>query len=327
MITGDHPGTARAIARQAGLAEGGVVTGPELAQLDADALGARLDGVDVCARIVPGQKLEIVRALQRRGAVVAMTGDGVNDAPALRAADVGVAMGKRGTDVAREAAELTLLDDRFGSLVQALRAGRRIFSNMRKSMRYVAAIHVPIAGMALLPPLLGWPILLYPMHIVFVEMVIDPASSLAFESEPEEADLMRRPPRPHGEALFARHALFAALLSGLWAAALTAILYGFAVSRLPEPEARAAGFSTLILCNLALLLVHRQSGGAAQALRVFNPLFLTICAVTLAVLAASLYWPALAGLFRFAPPEPVWLAGAALAALAMVLGLQITTRR
>lgn len=327
MITGDHPETARAIARQAGLAEGSVVTGTELAQLDADVLGARLNEVSVCARIVPGQKLEIVRALQQQGAVVAMTGDGVNDAPALRAADVGVAMGKRGTDVAREAAELTLLDDRFASLVQALRAGRRIFTNMRKSMRYVTAIHVPIASMALLPPLLGWPILLFPLHIVFLEMVIDPASSLAFEGEPDEPDLMRRPPRPHGEALFARRELFTALIGGFWAAAATAILYGFAVSRLPEPEARATGFSALILCNLGLLLAHRQSAGAAQALRVFNPLFLAICAGTVIMLTASLYLPTLANLFRFAPPEPVWLGGALLAALLMVLAQQISMRR
>ncbi|MGX4640384.1 cation-translocating P-type ATPase [Massilia sp. SYSU DXS3249] len=327
MLTGDHPGTARAIARQAGLADGSVVTGPELAQLDAQALGARLDGVNVCARIVPGQKLDIVRALQARGAVVAMTGDGVNDAPALRAADVGVAMGKRGADVAREAAELTLLDDRFASLVQALRAGRRIFANMRKSMRYVAAVHVPIAVMALLPPVLGWPILLYPLHIVFLEMVIDPASSLAFESEPDEPDLMRRPPRPHGEAPLPVRELLTSLLGGLWAAALTAALYSLAVNRIPEPEARATAFSALILCNLALLLVHRQAGGAARALRVFNPLFLAICAGSIGMLAAALYVPLLAGLFRFAPPQPIWLAGAALLALGMMLGLHIAARR
>ena len=327
MVTGDHPGTARAIASQAGLADGGVVTGPELAQLDAQALGARLDGVSVCARIVPGQKLEIVRALQGRGEVVAMTGDGVNDAPALRAADVGVAMGKRGTDVAREAAGLTLLDDRFASLVHALRAGRRIFANMRKSMRYVAAVHVPIAVMALLPPVLGWPILLYPLHIVFLEMVIDPASALAFESEPDEPDLMQRPPRPQGEAALPARDLFTALLGGLWAAALIAALYAFALTRLPEAQARATAFSAIILCNLALLLAHRQSGGVARALRVFNPVFLAICAGTVGMLAASLYLPPLAGLFRFAPPQPAWLAGAALLALVMMFGLRITAHR
>ena len=323
MVTGDHPETASAIARQAGLADGATVTGPDIARLDEERLAARLEGVSVCARIVPAQKLEIVRALQRRGAVVAMTGDGVNDAPALRAADVGVAMGRRGTDVAREAAELTLLDDRFPSLVLALRAGRRIFSNMRKSMRYVAAAHVPITVLALLPPLLGWPVLLYPPHIVFLELVIDPACSLAFENEPEEPDLMRRPPRPHDESVLDRHALLAALLRGLWAAVLLAACYGWALARLPVREAAATAFAALILCNLGLLLSHRQRDLLA-ALRTVNPVFVAIAAGALGLLAAALWWPPLAELFRFAPPPGRWLALAALTAAAMLLGLQAT---
>jgi Ca2+-transporting ATPase len=326
MVTGDHPETACAIARQAGLPEGEVITGPQIARLDPAALAARLEGVGVCARTVPSQKLEIVRALQSRGAVVAMTGDGVNDAPALRAADVGVAMGKRGTDVAREAAELTLLDDRFASLVQALRAGRRIFANMRKSMSYVAAIHVPIAMLALLPPLLGWPVLLYPLHIVLMELVIDPACSLAFENEPEEPGLMRHPPRPHGEPLLGRRMLLAALLGGLWAGVLSAACYALALGRLPEAEARAVGFSTLILCNLGLLLVHRQRGGLGAALRTKNPLFLAIFAVALGMLGLALYLPAAAGLLRLAPPPPAWLGVAVLTAAVMTLGLQAARR-
>ena len=326
MITGDHPETACAIARQAGLADGGAVTGPELARLDAAELAARLEGVSVCARIVPGQKLAIVRALQRHGAVVAMTGDGVNDAPALRAANVGVAMGLRGTDVAREAAELTLLDDRFPALVQALRAGRRIFSNMRKSMRYVAAAHVPITVLALLPPLLGWPVLLYPAHIVFLELVIDPACSLAFENEPEEPDLMRRPPRPHDESVLDRRALLAALLRGLWAALLVAACYGWALARLPGQEAAATAFAAVILCNLGLLLSHRQRGLLA-ALRTVNPVFVAIVAGALCLLAAAVWLPALADLFRFAPPPAGWLGISALTAIVMLFGLQITRDR
>jgi Ca2+-transporting ATPase len=327
MITGDHPETAAAIARQAGLADGTTITGPEIARLDAGALAARLEGVSVCARIVPGQKLEIVRALQSRGAVVAMTGDGVNDAPALRAADVGVAMGKRGTDVAREAAELTLLDDRFASLVQALRAGRRIFSNMRKSMSYVTAIHVPITVLALLPPLVGWPILLFPPHIVFLELVIDPGCSLAFENEPEEPGLMRQPPRPHDEALLGGQAIVAALLRGLWAALLVAASYALALSALPEAAARATAFSALLLCNLGLLLAHRQRGGAAGALTVGNPVFLAITAVALALLGLTLYLPAVADLLRFSTPPPAWIALAAAAAGLMLLGLEVARRR
>jgi len=326
MVTGDHPETAGAIARQAGLADGATVTGPDIAHLDTARLAARLAGVSVCARIVPGQKLAIVRALQQHGAVVAMTGDGVNDAPALRAADVGVAMGLRGTDVAREAAELTLLDDRFPSLVLALRAGRRIYSNMRKSMRYVAAAHVPITVLALLPPLLGWPVLLYPPHIVFLELVIDPACSLAFENEPEEPDLMRRPPRPPDESVLDRRALVAALLRGLWAALLLAACYGWALARLPQAQAAATAFAALILCNLGLLLCHRQRGLAA-ALGTANSVFAAIVACALGLLAAALYVPAVATLFRFDAPPAGWLGAAALTAVVMVLGLQLARPR
>ena len=328
MVTGDHPETACAIARQAGLPDGTAVTGPDIARLDGKRLAERLEGVSVCARIVPGQKLAIVRALQRHGAVVAMTGDGVNDAPALRAADVGVAMGLRGTDVAREAAELTLLDDRLPSLVLALRAGRRIFSNMRKSMRYVAAAHVPITVLALLPPLLGWPVLLYPPQIVFLELVIDPACSLAFENEPEEPDLMLRPPRPAGESVLDAPALLAALLRGLWAAVLIAACYGWALTRLPERQAAATAFAALILCNLGLLLNHRRRGFLA-ALRTVNGVFLAIAAGALGLLAAAVWFAPLADLFRFAPPPMPWLALAVLTAVVMTVGLQAarTSRR
>ncbi len=184
MITGDHPATARAIAGQAGLAgaDGEVLTGDEIAALDDAALRERMAGVSVCARIAPAQKLRIVQALKARGEIVAMTGDGVNDAPALRAAHVGVAMGARGTDVARESSSLVLVDDDFASLVRAVRLGRRIFDNLRKAMSYILAVHVPIAGMALLPVLLGWPPLLFPMHIALLELIIDPACSVAFEN-------------------------------------------------------------------------------------------------------------------------------------------------
>jgi Ca2+-transporting ATPase len=327
MITGDHPETAAAIARQAGLADGATLTGAEVARLAPEALAQRLDGVSVCARIVPEQKLAIVRALQSRGAVVAMTGDGVNDAPALRAADVGVAMGRRGTDVAREAAELTLLDDRFASLVEALRAGRRIFSNMRKSMGYVTAIHVPIALLALLPPLLGWPVLLFPLHIVFLELVIDPACTLAFENEPDEADLMRRPPRPSAESLLGRAAIAAALARGLWAAVLVLACYALALQSLPEDAARATAFSSMLLCNLGLLLSFRQRSGSKGALRVANPLFLLIAGSALTLLALALFLPAAAELMRFSPPPPAWIGAAAGAALLMLAGIELLRRR
>jgi Ca2+-transporting ATPase len=325
MITGDHPATAQAIAREAGLDGGAVLTGADVAALDDAALAAQLRGANVCARIVPQQKLRIVQALQRTGEVVAMTGDGVNDAPALRAADVGVAMGLRGTDVAREAAEITLLDDRFASLVQAVRAGRRIYSNMRKSMAYVMAIHVPIAGMALLPVLFGWPVLLFPIHIVFLELVIDPACSLAFESEPDEPGLMRRPPRARDEALFGRATVVKALVQGSWSLLLSVAAYGIALDLLPEPGARAFGFATMVLSNLGLLLVNRQQG-LADALRAANPLFWGIAGVACGLLLLALYLPAAAALFRFAAPPPLWLAGAAGLTALMLAGILLASR-
>ncbi|MBQ5938933.1 cation-translocating P-type ATPase [Massilia sp. AB1] len=327
MITGDHPQTASAIARQAGLGGGEVLTGAQIESLDGEALARRLDGVDVCARIAPQQKLRIVQALQRNGAVVAMTGDGVNDAPALRAANVGVAMGRRGTDVAREAAELTLLDDRFASLVEAIASGRRIFGNMRKSMCYVMAMHVPIAGMALLPVLLGWPVLLYPLHIVFLELVIDPACSLAFENEPAEPDMMRRPPRALDDALFGREAILGAVAQGTWVLALLTLLYAWALSQLPEAEARAVAFAGLILCSLALLLSNRQQGGVRGTLRTANPVFWTIAGVALLLLALAVFTPPAASMLLLAPPAPAMLGVAGLTAMLALAGLELRKLR
>ena len=173
------------------------MTGEELERPERCRAGAaRIDAATVFARIMPEQKLRIVNALKAKGEIVAMTGDGVNDAPSLKAAHIGIAMGGRGTDVAREASSIVLLDDDFGSIVKAVRLGRRIYDNLRKAMGFIFAVHVPIAGLALLPLLFGLPILFGPIHIAFLEMVIDPVCSLVFEAETEEDDVMRRPPRP-----------------------------------------------------------------------------------------------------------------------------------
>ena len=204
VITGDHPATAVSIARQAGItADGQVMTGAELMALDDEALAKRLADTRVFCRVRPEQKLRLVQAFRARGDIVAMTGDGVNDAPALKAAHIGVAMGARGTDVAREAAALVLLNDDFSSLVTAVRYGRRVFANLRKAIVFVVAVHVPIVGLSILPVMFGWPMLLMPVHILFLQLIIDPACSVVFEAEPLEADAMNVPPRPHDQGEFA----------------------------------------------------------------------------------------------------------------------------
>src|SRR4029078_7947743 len=202
MITGDYPATARAIAGQAGLDATDVVTGRELEALSDAELASRVQTATIFARIMPEQKLRIVNAFKTNGDIVAMTGDGVNDAPSLKAAHIGIAMGGRGTDVAREASSIVLLDDDFGSIVTAIRLGRRIYDNVRKAMGFIFAVHVPIAGLALLPLVLGLPIIFGPIHIAFLEMVIDPVCSLVFEAEMDEEDIMRRRPRAPNEPLF-----------------------------------------------------------------------------------------------------------------------------
>jgi len=316
MITGDYPATALAIARQAGLEIGSSVseyllTGDELATLSDPALQTRMAQVGICARIAPAQKLRIVQALQASGEVVAMTGDGVNDAPALKAAHVGVAMGQRGTDVAREAASMVLLDDNFASIVGAVRLGRRIFDNLRKSMSYILAVHVPIAGMALLPVLLGWPTVLFPLHIAFLELVIDPACSMVFENEPAEKDVMQRPPRDVDTPLFAGTTLLRALFQGLGALAvvLGACLWG--ATELSEGAARAFAFATLVSTNMALIFSNRSPAGSFWAsLWVPNRTLWGVVLAALTLLGLALYVPWLAGLFVFAPLPAAWLASA-----------------
>lgn len=331
MITGDYPVTARAIARQAGLAEGTVLLGDEMERLSDAELQQRLQTASICARIAPTQKLRIVQALQAAGAVVAMTGDGVNDAPALKAAHVGVAMGGRGTDVAREAAAIVLVDDNFASIVRAVRQGRRIFGNLRKAMSYILAVHVPIAGMALLPLLLGWPIVLFPMHIALLELAIDPACAMVFESEPADEDVMRQPPRDPATPLFAGSTLVQAVLQGLGvlAAVLGAYLWG--TQQLDEMQARALAFSTLVLGNLALILSNRAGArGLWASLRVRNPMLWAVVAFTLGLLALALYLPPLAAVLRMTPPGPELLGVALLAAGLCLLwfeGIRLTARR
>ena len=301
MITGDYPGTARNIARQAGLGADRIVTGAELDAMSDAALRECVRTTDIFARMVPGQKLRLVEAFKANGEVVAMTGDGVNDAPALKAAHIGIAMGGRGTDVAREAASLVLLDDDFTSIVQAVRLGRRIFDNLKKAMAYIFAVHVPIAGMSLLPVLLRWPLALLPVHIVFLELIIDPACSVVFEAEAEEADVMRRPPRRRDDRLFGARTLVVSLAQGLAVLMMVMIVFGVALRwGYGEEEARALSFTTLIVANLGLIFANRSwSQTIVSRLGSPNWALWGVTGGAAVFLGCALYIPALRGVFKF----------------------------
>ena len=260
MITGDYPVTARSIGREIGLQPlGDIVTGPELEKMTEAELQQRIKTTNIFARVIPEQKLLLVNALKANGEIVAMTGDGVNDAPALKAAHIGIAMGERGTDVAREASALVLLNDDFSSMVKAVKMGRRIFDNLKKAMAYIFAIHVPIAGMSLVPVFFKWPLVLLPVHIVFLELIIDPVCSIVFEAELEEKDVMKRPPRNPKEPLFNRLTVGLSLLQGLSVFLIVFAVFLFARKLGHDDlEARTLTFTTLIVSNLCLILTNRS---------------------------------------------------------------------
>jgi len=298
-----------------------MLTGPELDLMSDEDLARRIGSVEVFARVVPEQKLRIVSALKSNREVVAMTGDGVNDAPALKAAHIGIAMGGRGTDVAREAASLVLLDDNFTSIVAAVRLGRRIFDNIRKAISFILAVHVPIAGLSILPVFFGdWPLLLLPVHIAFLELIIDPSCSLIFEAEDAEADVMRRPPRAPNERLFSRGTMSLAVLQGL--SVLGASVAVFLVARVNHADeaARALAFSTLVVAFLVIIMVNRSwSRSLVTMLRVPNAAFRWVLAGTAILLGVVLFVPVARRLFHFAPLHADDLALSVAAGLACVL--------
>jgi len=261
MITGDYPVTAKHIAIEIGLENPErCITGKELQLMTEDELSEKIKGINVFARVVPEQKLKIVNALKRNKEIVAMTGDGINDAPALKSANIGIAMGEKGTDVAREASSLVLMDDNFSSIVGAIKMGRRIFDNLQKAFGYTFAIHVPIAGLSLIPILLGnFPLILWPVHIVFLELIIDPACSIIFEAEKEELNIMNRPPKGIDERFFGGGKILFSCMQGLGILIITLSVYLVGLHLGYEAdEVRAMSFITLIVSNIAVILTNRS---------------------------------------------------------------------
>jgi Ca2+-transporting ATPase len=325
MITGDYPATASAIAAEAGLGNGSVMTGAEIAGLDDSELARRIGGVAVFARVLPEQKLRIVRALKSAGEVVAMTGDGVNDAPSLKAAHIGIAMGQRGTDVARAASSIVLLDDDFGSIVTAVRLGRRIYDNIRKASAFIFAVHLPIAGLAIAPLLFGWPLILGPIHIALLEMVIDPVCSLAFEAEPEEPDVMRRKPRPPNSPLISRSLLVWSGLQGLAALILLLALADWAnFSGIGDLAFRSTCFAGLIVSVFILVLANRSFKGHRKG---HNLVLAVVATLTAGINALVLLVPPVARLFHFVVPGREEILAIAVVALVLAGFLAATKGR
>ncbi|NTW53819.1 MAG: cation-translocating P-type ATPase [Chlorobaculum sp.] len=306
MITGDYPATARNIGERIGLPETDhLISGAELDRMDEHELDERIGSTSIFARVQPAEKLRIVQALKNHNEVVAMTGDGVNDAPALKAAHIGIAMGARGTDVAREAASLVLVDDHFDSIVRAVRMGRRIYDNLQKAIAFILSVHLPIAGMSLIPALLHWPLALLPAHILFLELIIDPSCSIVFEMEREEASIMKRPPRRLDEALLGPKVLVRSLVQGISIFLAVLAVYALMIqSGYGEGESRMISFTGIVIGNIGLIFSNRSwNESMFRSMRTPNKALWWVTGSTLFFLGIVISVPTVRELFRFAAPE------------------------
>jgi Ca2+-transporting ATPase len=310
MITGDHPGTAGAVARRLDIIgqEEIVLTGQELARLDPEVFAEQVPRVRAYARVAPAQKIRIVQALQDRGEFVAMTGDGVNDAPALKRADIGIAMGKGGTDVAREASHMILLDDNFASIVAAVREGRRIFDNIRKFIKFIMTGNSGEILTLFLAPFLGLPIPLLPIHILWVNLVTDGLPGLALAVEPEERGIMRRPPRPPRESIFAHGMWQHIVWVGLLIAALCLLTQAWAIHA-GTSHWQTMVFTVLTLAQMAHVLAVRSERDSLFTQGIFsNTPVLGAVLLTFGLQLATIYVPWLNPIFRTQPLSPGELA-------------------
>lgn len=329
MITGDYPATALKIAYQCGIdTSAGALTGTQIQTMSDVELQQRLQNVHVFCRVMPEQKLRIVRLLKQNNAVVAMTGDGVNDAPALKAAHIGIAMGKRGTDVARESADLVLLDDMFSSIVAAVRLGRRIFDNLQKTLSFIIAAHVPIVALSFLPVMFGWPVLLMPVHILILELIIDPSCSLVFEAEQEEENIMQRPPRSMHSSIFQAKVLWRGFWQGSSIFLMVLAVYWFTIQHgVANDEARAITFTAIVIGNLGFIFLNRSlSGNLQHALNRSNPIFWWVIGGTLIAMTLIFSIPNLRHLFYFGNPDTMHLLFSTVFATGVVYAIAIIQR-
>lgn len=309
MLTGDHPKTAQSIAKLTGISNPDfIITGSEIEEMPEDEFKIKLKTTNIFSRIMPEQKLKIVRALQESGEIVAMTGDGVNDAPALKSANIGIAMGERGTDVAREASHLVLLDDDFSSIVESIKMGRRIFTNLRGALFYLFAIHIPIAGVSILPVFLGYPLIFFPAHIAFIHLIIEPVSSIAFETEATSPKIMTQPPRKKGEKLINQKIFFSSLTTGMSILSALVIIYFISLKQgQDDKDARALVFTTLIIANLALIFNSRgpELSFKEKFKTKINKSVIYISAGSIVLLYAVLFNSTLQNFFDFSLLHPV----------------------
>ncbi|MBS0288009.1 MAG: cation-translocating P-type ATPase [Proteobacteria bacterium] len=303
MITGDYPLTAITIGKQAGLSVSSLLTGEDLNLLSESELKEKMLHTEICARVSPHQKYQIVKALKESNHIVAMTGDGVNDAPALKSAHVSIAMGQRGTEVARETSSLILLDDNFNSIVNAIRSGRLIFANMQKSMAFILAVHIPIAGLAFFPIISNLPPIFYPLHIALIELIIDPTCSIAFENEPPEKDLMKHPPRGLNEYILNKKIVISSVLQGFGVLVIVYLAYFFSLDIMNADESRTLAFTSLCLANLLLIFANRsKTQSILKSFMVPNKILFFIILTTLMILFSLITIPFFASILHFAPP-------------------------